>query len=206
MTEKEKMLSGMIYDPSDSELSNIRREAHNLCLDYNKLYEDDPKRKEIIDKLFPHNNGVYLQGPIYFDYGLFTSFGKNCYANFNLTILDCAPVDIGDDVFIGTSVSIVTPVHPMLYDERKLYEKADGVMTDKEYAKPIKIMNGVWICSNSTITGGVTIGEGSVIGAGSVVVNDIPPYTLAAGNPCKPIRKIDKSESIYLKKKLFEQI
>ena len=111
MTEKEKMLSGMIYDPSDSELSNIRREAHNLCLDYNKLYEDDPKRKEIIDKLIPHNNGVYLQGPIYFDYGLFTSFGKNCYANFNLTILDCAPVDIGDDVFMGTSVSIVTPVH-----------------------------------------------------------------------------------------------
>ena len=203
MTEKEKMLAGMIYDPSDGELQNLRTTAHKLCNAYNKLDEDDEARQEILQKLLPNGNGAYLQGPIYFDYGAYTTFGKGCYANFNLTVLDCCPVTIGDNVFIGTGVSIVTPVHPLLSAERNMYENGRGVMTDREYAKPITIGSNCWIASNVTICGGVTIGNDVVIGAGSVVTRDIPSGVIAVGNPCRVIRKLTEEDSIYLKSQLW---
>ena len=205
MTEKEKMLDGMIYDPSEKELQNMRTAAHKLCNAYNKLDEDDEARGEILAKLLPNGNGVYLQGPIYFDYGVFTKFGKGCYANFNLTVLDCCPVTIGDNVFIGTGVSIVTPVHPLLAEERNMYLNEHGILTDKEYAKPITIGSNCWIASNVTICGGVTVGDNTVIGAGSVVTRDIPSGVLAVGNPCKVIRKLTEKDSVYLKKNLWEK-
>lgn len=77
------------------------------------------------------------------------------------------------------------------------------MLYDQEYAKPITVGNGCWICSNVIICGGVTIGEGCVIGAGSVVTRDIPPYSIAAGNPCKVIRKITEADSIKYKPELF---
>ena len=192
MTEKEKMLAGKLYDPSDGELATLRTKAHNLSQDYNKTYEnEEDRRKEILDELIPNRKeGVYLQGPIQFDYGVFTTIGENTYANFNLTVLDCAPVTIGDNVFFGPNVSILTPVHPIRYEERNQYRKEDGQMTDREYAKPITIGNNCWIAGNVTICGGVTIGEGSVIGAGSVVTRDIPSGVVAAGVPCRVIREI----------------
>ena len=204
MTEKEKMLAGMIYDPADCELQHMRTCAHKLSNAYNRLNEDQTKRRgAILNNLIPNNNGAYLQGPIYFDYGCFTTFGKGCFANFNLTILDCCPVTIGDNVFIGSGVSIVTPVHPLLHSERNMYLNDKGVLTDREYAKPIVIGSNCWIASNVTICGGVTVGEGSVIGAGSVVTRDIPAGSFAAGNPCRVIRKLTDEDSIYLKPHLF---
>ena len=160
-----------------------------------KLYTNNThltgKRKRILDKLIPQNNNVYLEGPIYIDYGINTSFGKNCYANFNLTILDTCLVTIGDNVFIGPNVSIVTSLHPLKKDERRMYANDKGVLTDREMGKPINIENDVWICSNVVICGCVTIGSGAVIGAGSVVTKDIPENVFAAGNPCKEIKKIN---------------
>lgn len=203
MTEQTKMIKGKIYDPNDSELLTMRAYAHKMCNRYNKLDEDDERRKDILEMLIDEDNDVYLQGPIYFDYGEFTTFGKKCYANFNFTVLDCAPVTIGDNVFFGPNVTIATPMHPLLPDERNMYEREDGVWTDNEYAKPITIKSNCWIASNVVICGGVTIGEGCVIGAGSVVTRDIPAGVFAAGNPCKVIRKLTAKDSIKLKKELW---
>lgn len=203
MTEQEKMLQGKIYDPSDETLANMRTYAHNLCTEYNRLCEDDPARAEILDKLVPQRNGAYLQGPVYFDYGKFTVFGKRCYANFNLTVLDCCPVTIGDDVFMGCGVSLLTPVHPLLSSERNMYAKDDGTLTDMEYARPIKIGNGCWLASNVTVCGGVTIGDNTVIGAGSVVTRDIPSGVFACGNPCRVVRELTPQDSVRLKKHLW---
>ena len=196
MTELERMLAGKIYDPADNELVKIREKAHKLNLEYNKLEENDPKRIEILKELIPGIDGVFLLGPIYFDYGINTTFGKGSFANFNLTVLDCAKVTIGENVFIGPNVSIMTPMHPLRYQDRNMYQREDGVWTDKEYAKPITIRDNCWIASNVTICGGVTIGSGCVIGAGSVVTRDIPDNTLAAGNPCRVIRKITEEDKI----------
>ncbi len=192
MTEKEKMIAGKLYDPSDKELATLRTKAHNLSQDYNKTYEtEEERRKEILDELVPNRKeGVYLQGPVQFDYGVFTTIGENTYANFNFTVLDCAPVNIGDNVFFGPNVSILTPMHPFCFDERNMYKKEDGSLANSEYAKPIIIGSNCWIAGNVTICGGVTIGEGSVIGAGSVVTKDIPSGVLAVGVPCKVIREI----------------
>lgn len=204
MTEREKMIAGMIYDPADDELANRRRYAHKLCNAYNVLDEDDPEREDILAELLPHRNGAYLQGPIYFDYGDNTHFGKDCYANFCLTVLDCAEVTIGNNVFVGCGVSIVTPVHPLLPAERAMFKRPDGIATDREYAKPIVIDDDCWLASNVTVCGGVTIGSGTVIGAGSVVTRDIPSGVFAAGNPCRVIRKLTDEDSVYTKPQLFE--
>ena len=198
MNEQKKMLSGKIYDPSDKELEKKRMKAHRLSKDYNNTYEDEwEKRKEIIEQLIPNmGENTYLLGPIQFDYGVFTTFGKNCFANFNFTVLDCCPVTIGNDVFFGPNCSIMTPLHPFISDERKMRVKEDGTLYDLEYAAPIIIEDGCWLASNVIVCGGVTIGKGSVIGAGSVVTRDIPSGVFAAGNPCRVIREITSEDSI----------
>lgn len=199
MTEKEKMLAGMLYDPSDAELSELRKKAHVLSTRYNMLAEGDPERDNIIAQLLPNmgKNGS-VQGPVQFDYGVFTEIGENFYANFNLTVLDCCKVTIGDNVMIGPNVSILTPVHPLCWQERNMRFREDGSMYDHEYAKPITIGDNCWIAGNVTICGGVRIGSGSVIGAGSVVTRDIPENCLAAGNPCRVIREITEADRMEL--------
>ncbi len=198
----ERMISGRLYDPSDDELTALRVKAHKLSRRYSSSDEDEVEtRRAILEQLLPNaQSGLFLQGPIYFDYGIFTSFGKNCYANFNFTVLDCCPVTIGDDVFFGPNCSLLTPMHALLSDERNIRIAADGTMHDFEYAKPIVIGNSCWIAGGVTVCGGVTIGSNCVIGAGSVVTRDIPSGCLAAGNPCRVIRKITPSDSVALKK------
>ena len=198
MTEREKMLAGKPYDPSDNELATRRRLAHDLSTKYNMLLESDEKaREEIVKELLPNaKKGTYLQGPVYFDYGDNTYIGENFYANFHFTVLDCCPVVIGDNAFIGPNVSILTPVHPYLPDQRNIRVREDGTAYDYEYARPITIGNNWWIAGNVTVCGGVTIGDGCVIGAGSVVTRDIPPNSLAVGNPCRVIRKITEKDRL----------
>ena len=149
MTEKEKMLAGQIYDPSDEELLKLRQNAHILSKKYNDCFETDAQRTDLLHELIPHmGENVYLQGPVQFDYGCFTEIGKNTYANFNFTCLDCAPVKIGNDVFIGPNVSLLTPVHPFRFQDRNMYRRADGVYTDREYAKPITIGDNCRKCNS----------------------------------------------------------
>lgn len=203
--EKEKMLSGKLYDTSDAELAELRVKAHDLCLRYNSLSERcDTERSAILSALFPDSGkGLFLQGPIYIDYGEFTSFGDNCYANFGFTVLDSCPVSIGDNVFFGPNCALYTPVHPMLADERKIRFHDDGTPYDLEYARPIVIGNGCWFGGGVTVCGGVTIGKNCVIGAGSVVTRDIPDNSFAVGNPCRVVRRITEDDSVFLKKGLF---
>ena len=205
MTEYEKMLAGKIYKPADPEANEIAHKQHNLVQEYNKLYDKDPKRKELIDKIFPlHKGSIYVQGNLYVDYGIHTTIGDNFYANNGLTILDVCPVIIGDNCFFGPNVNLYSPLHPLMYEERnQYYDKELGKVTDMEYGAPIKIGDNCWFGGNVTVLPGVTIGSGCVIGAGSVVTKDIPDGYLAYGNPCKPIRKITEEDSIYKKKELW---
>ena len=204
MQEKEKMLVGLIYDPADQELTELRQKAHRLSKEYNDRLETDEERVRLLNELIPNKGvNVYLQGPVQFDYGCFTTIGDNSYANFNFTCLDCCPVKIGSNVFMGPNVSLLTPVHPLRYQDRNIYERKDGVNTDKEYAKPITIGDNCWIAGNVTVCGGVTIGNGSVIGAGSVVTHNIPDGVFAAGVPCKVIREITEADSLENHPELF---
>lgn len=201
MTEKEKMIAGLLYNCTDGELMELRTKAHILCKDYNDTYETDTnERKEIIKQLLPNSSqNIYLQGPVQFDYGVFTSFGENCYANFNLVVLDCCPVNIGNNVLFGPNCTLATPIHPIHFEERRIITASDGTNLEYEYAKPIEIGNDCWLASNVTVCGGVKIGSGTIIGAGSVVTKDIPENCFAAGNPCRVIRKITEQDRLKYK-------
>lgn len=192
MTEREKMLAGQLYDPSDPELDRLRLKARKLARRYNLTDEDEQETQQAILKelLSGSPELPVLQAPIYFDYGCNTHFGKFSGANFNFTCLDVCPVYIGDNVLIGPNVTIATPMHPLLPEERNIRQRENGSFYNLEYAKPVTIENNCWLASNVVVCGGVSIGEGSVIGAGSVVTRDIPPHSLAAGNPCRVIREI----------------
>ena len=124
---------------------------------------------------------VFINQPFYCDYGKQISVGRRFFANFNLTILDEAPVTFGDDCFIGPNVSIYTACHSTDPVERN---------SRREWALPVTIGHNVWIGGSVTILPGVTIGDNVTIGAGSVVVSDIPSNSVAVGNPCRVVKKI----------------
>ncbi|POY34966.1 maltose acetyltransferase [Solitalea longa] len=185
MTEKDKMLKGLLYNANqDEDLINERIVCKELCEEYNKTkYSDFDKRKLIVEKIVKATkNNFLVEQPFYCDYGYNIELGENFYSNHNLVILDCAPVVFGDNVFIGPNCGFYTAAHPLNVKERN-----EGL----EYAKPITIGNNVWFGGTVTVLPGVTIGDNSVIGAGSVVTKDIPNNVIAVGNPCKVIKEID---------------
>ena len=128
MTEREKMINGALYDPSDPELEQLRLNARKLARKYNRTDEDQPEEQaEILRKLLPATKQLpYLQAPVYFDYGCNTYFGKYSSANFNFTCLDVCEVHIGDNVMLGPNVTLATPMHPLLPEERNIQKREDG--------------------------------------------------------------------------------
>ncbi|MDT6979890.1 sugar O-acetyltransferase [Levilactobacillus zymae] len=198
MSEQAKMLAGQLYDPTDPELDRQQRAAHVLNQAYNQAAEQPASvRAALIDELVPHHGvAPYFQGPIFFDYGRYTTLGDHFYGNTNFTVLDSCPVTIGDNVMCGPNVTLVTAMHPLRYQDRNLRTRPDGSTYDLEYAKPITIGNNCWLASNVTVIGGVTIGDGCVIGAGSVVTRDIPANSLAVGNPCRVLREITADDAV----------
>lgn len=120
-----------------------------------------------------------MNAPIHFDYGINTVFGLNCYVNYNFYCIDCAKITMGNNVFFGPNVSVVTALHPFLPSERNLYVNKEGVVTDQEYAKPITIEDDCWIAANVTIIGGVHIRKGCIILTDSLVTKDIPAGHIA---------------------------
>jgi len=184
MTEKEKMLAGMVYDATTPELIAELQNTRESLYEFNMLRPSETQRmKEILKGLLGHTGDDYflINQPFRCDYGKQISIGKRFFANFNFTVLDEAPVSIGDDCFIGPNVSIYTACHSTDPVERN---------TRQEWAMPVTIGNNVWIGGSVTILPGVTIGDNVTIGAGSVVTRDIPSNTVAVGNPCKVVRNL----------------
>lgn len=198
MTEKEKMIAGKIYNAGDKDLREARALARQLVFDYNQIDEhESEKRQHILGELLGSmGENVIFEPTIRFDYGFNTKIGSNCLFNFNSVILDCAPVTIGNNVMVGPNLSILTPVHPMIADERNRFIAEDGVAKLLKYAEPVTIGDNVWIAGDVTINPGVTIGDHVVIGSGSVVTRDIPSHTFAAGVPCRVIRELTEEDRI----------
>ena len=208
MTEREKMFAGKIYDPFTEGMPEERTRAHRLCKLYNDTFDTEAKEREsILNELLPNRGeNVYLQGPIYFDFGTNTSIGNDTFANFNFTVMDEGKVTIGSSVFIGPNVSMLTAIHPLCYQDRNsFFNEKTGCVTNLETAAPITIGDNCWIAASVTICGGVTIGKGCVIGAGSVVTRDIPANSLAVGNPCRVIRAITDADRLSAHPELFAE-
>lgn len=206
ITEYEKMLEGDIYNQADMSIVLRLAKGIRLCTKLNRTSMiRQSKRNRIVKKLFGYVGGepYYVASPLYVQYGENVSIGKNFVSNFNLVLLDNGKIDIGDNVMIAPNVTLTTALHSMVADERRVFvspkDFLSGHRGNYEYTKPIKIEDGVWICSNVTVCPGVTIGKNSVIGAGSVVTKDIPENVLACGVPCKVVREITDRDKIIQK-------
>lgn len=199
-SQKERMIAGEFYNPNDKELILARVRARMLADRFNRTKAwNIPYRTRLIRKMFPNGaDGAFFEPNIRIEYGFNVKFGKNFYMNFDCQLLDVAPIEIGDNVMFGPRVTVATPIHPFVSEERAISTYSDGVH-DWEYARPVKIGDNVWVASSATICGGVTIGSDTVIAAGSVVTRDIPSGVLAAGVPCKVIRPITDADRLFEK-------
>lgn len=183
MTEKEKSHAGILYQPGDPELVRERDVTIKKLYDYNHIHplEREARRAAIGELLGKVGENCVVEQPLFCTYGYNTTVGDNFFLNVNCKLMDSGFITIGSNVFIAPNVCIITEEHSMDVEER---------LAGLEYTKPVTIGDNVWICAGAMILPGVTIGEGSVIGAGSVVTKDIPPKSLAVGNPCKVIRSL----------------
>lgn len=195
MTEWEKLQIGKIYNDFDQDLFNRRVEAKKLFRAYNHTEDNEmEKRNRIMKELFKSvGDNVWIEPDFRCEFGKNITIGSDVYINFGCIILDCGQVSIGNNTLIGPNVGIFSGNHTTDAEER-----ASGGLIPK----PITIGNRVWICGNVSIVPGVNIGDDTIIGAGSVVTHDIPSGVIAAGNPCRVLRKITGKDKVGYKKEV----
>jgi galactoside O-acetyltransferase len=199
MTMKEKMLGGELYLPNDEEI--VREQF--LCLE--KLYDynatrpmEQKKRAEMLKDMFAEiGENCYIEPPLHANWGgHHVHFGKNVYANFNLTLVDDTHIYVGDDTLFGPNVTVATAGHPIDPTLRS---------AGYQYNASIRIGKNCWIGAGAVILPGVTIGDNVVVGAGSIVTKDLPDNVVAVGNPCRILRAVgEHDKEYYFKNKKIE--
>lgn len=194
-TELEKCMAGENYNCHDEIFLGFKKTARRLLSKYNSLsYEDKEEKREVLGNLFGRiGSNVSVGSPFICDYGRNIYIGNNVSVNMNCTFVDCNKIIIGNNVLIASNVQIYTATHPIELEDRLVenWDSETGEYFCNTYALPITIGDGCWIGGGVIILPGVNIGNGSVIGAGSVVTKDIPENSVAVGNPCRVIRKIN---------------
>lgn len=178
MSERQKMISGLPYNPGDPELQADQAAAKHWMARYNAALAASPdERRDLLhQRLGEVGEGAVVRPPFHCDYGYNIRLGRNVFLNFNCVILDVCEVEIGDQTQIGPGVQILTADHP-----REAAERAAGI----EFGRPIVIGFNVWIGGGALILPGVTIGDDAIIGAGAVVTRDVPAGSTAVGNPAR---------------------
>lgn len=187
LTEREKMLAGELYDPSDPDLTEARLIARQHCHTFNQSSPlEEETRRDVLTKLLAGGGeSAWIEPPFRCDYGFNIHLGRKVYVNFDCVVLDVCEVRIGNNVLIAPGVHIYTATHPLDSETRR----------SLEFGKPVTIGDDVWIGGKSVVCPGVSIGERSVIGAGSVVTKDVPAGVLLAGNPAQVIRELTTSQN-----------
>lgn len=185
--QKQRVKSGLMYKDTTQELINARKETVFLTDQYNKTYGQAPEiREAILEKILGKmGENVFFEPSFRCEFGYNIEIGNNFYANFDCIMLDGGGIEIGDNVLFGPRVSIYTSRHA--FDPQ---ERAAGAC----FSQKVKIGNNVWVGGGVHMDCGITIGDNSIIGAGSVITRDIPANVVAAGVPCRVIRKIRPEE------------
>ena len=189
--------SGMAYI-SDDAVMEEQKVCRKILQELNFADRSDfDKLSAIVKELLGESEDAFINPPFYCDYGSHIKVGKNFFANYNCSIIDVAPVTIGDNCQLAPNVAIYTAGHPLHPVSRNsMYE----------YGIEVTIGDNVWIGGNTVVLPGIHIGSNTVIGAGSVVTKDIPDWSLAAGNPCRVIRKItEEDKKYYYKDREFDE-
>ncbi len=191
MSNFQKLHSGDLYSPWDKEIFNEQIKCLEKLYDFNNTRPSElKKREELLKEMFAEiGSDSYIEPPLHANWGgKNVHFGKNVYANFNLTLVDDTDIYVGDYTMFGPNVTVATAGHPIL---PKLREKG------YQYNFSVRIGKNCWLGAGTVIVPGVTIGDNTVIGAGSVVTKDIPSDVVAVGNPCRVLRKINEHDRKY---------
>ena len=184
-SELQKLEDGEWYKFNDPAVAGRKINSAALCQEFNAIPENEPEKQEAKAREIFGSAGknLVVHSQLNVDYGKNIHVGDNFLANYNLTVLDIAPVNIGNNVWIGPNTDIYTVNHPLT---------AKGRQERLAIGKPVTIGNDVWIGGHSTICPGVTIGDGAVIAAGSVVTKHVPANVVVGGGPAKVIKRIDQ--------------
>lgn len=180
MTNKEKMLKGVLYLATDKELTDENMRAKEVILEASQLI-DNELRTNVYKQLINTTGAAHFGMGLKFDYGIHISVGNNFYCNYDCILIDVCPITFGDNCMLGPNVQIYTATHPL---DEKL--RNSGL----EYGKPISFGNSVWIGGGVIVLPGVTIGNNVVIAAGSVVTKSFGDNVLIGGNPAKVLKAI----------------
>lgn len=185
-SQKENMLAGKLYRV-DQELSNLMSDNKKKIAQFNQATSDDEQNR-LIQTIIPNSeDSIHIEAPFHCDYGDHIHLGNNFYANYDCIMLDVNHIYIGNNVLLGPRVSLYTAGHPLSSAVRN---------SGLEFGKSITIGDNAWVGGNTIINPGVKIGCNTVIGSGSVVTKDIPDNVIAAGNPCRVIRKITEQDEL----------
>jgi len=187
----EKLHDGSIYDPGDADVLEQQMGYQERLYDYNMTRPGEgAKRTKLLAEMFAEiGENCYIEPPLHSNMGgHHVHFGKNIYANYNLTLVDDTHIYVGDYTMFGPNVTIATAGHPILPELRQ-----KGL----QYNMPVSIGKNCWIGAGAIILPGITIGDNVVVGAGSVVTKDIPSGVVAVGNPCRILRKVGEHDRKY---------
>jgi len=191
MSMKEKMHNGELYLPGDEDILKEQFICLEKLYDYNATRPlQQEKRQEMLKSMFAEiGENCYIEPPFHANFGgKHVHFGKNVYANFNLTLVDDTHIYVGDGTMFGPNCVIATAGHPILPELR---------IEAYQYNFPVHIGKNCWLGAGVVVLPGVTIGDNSVIGAGSIVTKDIPANVVAYGNPCRVVREISEHDRQY---------
>jgi len=181
------MRASELYQGDDPELNRELDERQAMVQALNAIpYERKEERQEVFKRLLAAiGEGTFIRPPFYCDFGDGISIGERTFVNFNCTMLDGAPITIGDECLIAAGVQLITATHPVDPGPRR---------NAVEQALPVTIADGVWLAAGVLVCPGVTIGENTVVGAGAVVTRSLPPGVVAYGKPARVIREIAEDD------------
>lgn len=191
MTECEMLHGGGLYRSDDAALLNEQTACLERLYDFNATRPSEgEKREALLKEMFAElGENCYIEPPLRSNWGgRHVHFGKNVYANFNLTLVDDTHIYVGDCTMIGPNVTLATAGHPILPALREeVYQ----------FNLPVRIGRNCWLGAGVIVLPGITIGDNTVVGAGSVVTRDLPSGVVAAGNPCRVLREIGERDRLY---------
>ena len=200
MTEREKLHSGVIYNPSDPTIMDEQAVYLDMLKVYNEIPHVEPLlREQMLRKMMAEvGENCYVESPFYANWGgHHVHLGKNVYFNFGVTMVDDTHIYIGDYTMLGPNVTIATAGHPIDPDLRR-----KGL----QYNLPVHIGSNCWLGAGVIVMPGVTIGDNTVVGAGSVVTKDLPAGVVAVGNPCRVMRPVgDHDRQFYWRNKCIPE-
>lgn len=191
MENKDRMFTGDLYLPNDATITEEQNTCLELLYTFNQTRpSEQEKRNQLLKQMFAEiGENCYIEPPFHANFGgKHVHFGKNIYANFNLTMVDDGHIYVGDYTMFAPGVIVATAGHPILPELRE---------TVYQYNMPVHIGKNCWIGAGAIILPGVTIGDQVVVGAGSVVTKDLPSNVVAVGNPCRVVREVNEHDRIY---------